>query len=985
MDQLISEILTNTSSQPFIDPPVETKIQELPFSKLTWENFEKLCLKLILLDSDILHCQQYGNRGQEQSGIDLYAYEKSENSYKVYQCKKVKKLGSGKIKEAVNKFLENEWAGKAHCFVLCTSESMTSKARADEIAIQRDKLTNMNIEFQIWDSNKLSIMLKKIPSLVEDFFGIKWVDSFCTISSEIITKSNNNTYSPSIINNIFFRFNKFKGRNDELKIIRNKLLECGKVFITGMPGIGKTQLAVQYLTLFKKHYQTICWIRSESSGTLKEDLYIFMKEIDKEFDSLGIINDDSVLGYVRNWMEQNRNYLIVFDNVKSQRELRLLLPSTCSGHLIVTSQDEFVEDTKTHLSLKSLSKDESMELLIQMSGREKDSHALKITDYFGDLPLSIVHVGSFIRNSNKTFEQVHDLLLNRPIDVKKRIGSIVSTDKSFENLIEIILDELVNIEPNCLDFLILLSFLSSDYISLEWFDRQTEIPQLISIFEDELLYYDVRSALLRYSFINEQVQGNVLNIHRLLQSTIRERLTFEEKKNWYMQMTELFNRLMQKGDLSHIEYRKKGDLVNHIKTLAAHYETNMKNRDFLTLLNNTSNYLREVARYSEAFTLLEFVWGEYELHPEVDEVSKATVLMNMGLALKNQNKYSEASSYYNQAISVLRKNSYHDSFQYAICLMNSGRLDMDLGYYEESFDKLKLSLELVDRLIPEDNIEKVHFLNNYGLILQQNNKSGAYKYYIKAWRVLKLFCQLDTPKAALIYNNLSVILMKRKKTKWAILSLQKSLDIDMRFFGDKHPVLAYRYQNLADAYLRSGFHCKALQNYKMAYKIRRKYFDLDHPDIGILFLKYGYVLLERKRYAEGKEWILRSLRVDELFFKDPLHPQLEPALETLAYIQINLVNNLLNQSNRDIQQIRLLCKQGEKYIVRALKIKYSEEKITCLEEFKKILKAIHKGRIKSNMDVDISFTSPYGFGDYLRFISKNLYIRLDGEGGIFHK
>ncbi|MGG4128094.1 tetratricopeptide repeat protein [Paenibacillus illinoisensis] len=947
MDQLIKNILSNKITQTSIKPPVETKIQQLPFSKLTWENFENLCLKLILTDSKIIHCQSYGERGQDQSGIDIYSQEKFHTTYKVFQCKRVKNFGPEKVKEAVAKFLKNDWVDKTDTFVLCISESMVSKVRADEIENQRMILRNYKIELEIWDSHKLSQKLKGNPALVEDFFGMQWVEAFCVRNYKEISSHNTNKKFSNIINNRFFVAQQFFGRDNELLSIHNKLQESGTVFITGMPGIGKTQLAVQYLQTYKDDYQTICWVRTESAGLMFEDLYLFMKEVTNDINRADSINNDSILGYVRNWMEQNQDYLFVFDNYKSQGELRFLLPSMKSGHVIVTSQDKLVENNKTHLELKPLLENDSVELLTQTSGREKDRYAIKITEYFGDLPLSILHIGAFIRHSKKTFQQVYQLLLNRPIDVKKRIGSVYSTDKSFENLINIILEELVRVQPKSLDFLILLSFLSSDYISLEWFDKQTEVPQLVSLFDDELLYYDVRIALLRYSFINEHVETNALSIHRLLQSTIRERLTFEEKKDWYRQLTGLFDRLMEEGEANPIEYRKKVDLVNHIESLAVHYDDNMRDEEFLSLLNTTSIYLNEIARYSESFALNEFVWENYKLIPKTDEIFKASVLCNMGMALKYQNNYDEASAYYDKALSILELNNLTNRLVYAACLMNAGRLDMDLGKLEESLDKLSRSLELVEDLLPEGNIEKFHYLNNYGLILQQMNKKGAYKYYIKAWRILKLSGQLDSTKAAVLYNNLSVVLLTRKKTKWAILSLKKSLDIDFKFLGDKHPVLAYRYQNLADAYLKNGLHRKALKNYKTAYKIRRKYFDLDHPDIGVLFLKYGCLLVERKRYVEGKQWILRSLRIDELFFKEHFHPELEPALDTLADINIKLVDNLLYQKDIDIEYIKKLCKEGEKYITRALKIKYSQDKIARLEGFRFILKEIYKDRIKS--------------------------------------
>jgi NACHT domain len=162
-----------------VNPPIETRQQELPFGELTWEDFEKLCLRLARLEADVEHCQLYGERGQDQEGIDLYARRRSTDAYTVYQCKREKAFGAAKIEEAVSKFLENEWADKSDTFVLCTKESLVETRRAKAIEAQSSLLKARNITLVIWDSGQLSVKLKKHPEIVDDFFSREWVKVFC--------------------------------------------------------------------------------------------------------------------------------------------------------------------------------------------------------------------------------------------------------------------------------------------------------------------------------------------------------------------------------------------------------------------------------------------------------------------------------------------------------------------------------------------------------------------------------------------------------------------------------------------------------------------------------------------------------------------------------------------------------------------------------------------------------------------------------------
>lgn len=162
-----------------INLPTVTRIQDLDFGSLTWENFEKLCFRLASLEADVEHCQLYGVRGQSQKGIDIYARIKSDNSFTVYQCKRENDFTAGKIIKAVDTFRVGTWANKADRFVLCTKESLIETQLADEIETQREILKKEKVFFVIWGSVQLSEKLKDLPELVDEFFGREWVRVFC--------------------------------------------------------------------------------------------------------------------------------------------------------------------------------------------------------------------------------------------------------------------------------------------------------------------------------------------------------------------------------------------------------------------------------------------------------------------------------------------------------------------------------------------------------------------------------------------------------------------------------------------------------------------------------------------------------------------------------------------------------------------------------------------------------------------------------------
>lgn len=163
-------------------PPVESREQYLPFKELTWENFERLVVRLVRRENEILDCFLYGKQGQKQDGIDILATSSEKDNLKIFfQCKKVHKFSPSSVKKAVDKFLTGKWAKDAREFVLCTALPLESIKQQEAIISQRERLGEKNIQLTIWDSSisgNLCEKLKNHPDLIDDFFGRPWVEKF---------------------------------------------------------------------------------------------------------------------------------------------------------------------------------------------------------------------------------------------------------------------------------------------------------------------------------------------------------------------------------------------------------------------------------------------------------------------------------------------------------------------------------------------------------------------------------------------------------------------------------------------------------------------------------------------------------------------------------------------------------------------------------------------------------------------------------------
>lgn len=163
-------------------PPVETRSQGLPFNGLTWQNFERLVLRLVRRESRVVDCEVYGTRGQAQDGIDILASKNAEPMIRIcYQCKKVEEFGPSDIRAAVDAFLNGRWADQAKEFVLCVARPLEGTEQVSEIDVQRERLLQAGVSLVIWDGSeggRLCEKLKSLSCLVDDFFGRSWVELF---------------------------------------------------------------------------------------------------------------------------------------------------------------------------------------------------------------------------------------------------------------------------------------------------------------------------------------------------------------------------------------------------------------------------------------------------------------------------------------------------------------------------------------------------------------------------------------------------------------------------------------------------------------------------------------------------------------------------------------------------------------------------------------------------------------------------------------
>lgn len=208
-----------------------------------------------------------------------------------------------------------------------------------------------------------------------------------------------------------FRNPNFGGRADELERIcrvceTNKSVGTPSIYaLTGIGGIGKTQIALEYAYRYHEHYNAVFWVSAVSQESIKASFFRIMQRIVAEqvkaswshsppenkyetvaseldicgrIDRDGIINTDPegfgiIKAALDNWFcsPENRNWLLVFDNADDLDELCLeeYFPRQGNGLILITSRRtlEFSSIGEEE-NLSGLDEQTAVNLLLKVAG-----------------------------------------------------------------------------------------------------------------------------------------------------------------------------------------------------------------------------------------------------------------------------------------------------------------------------------------------------------------------------------------------------------------------------------------------------------------------------------------------------------------------------------------------------------------------------------------------------------------------------------------
>jgi len=208
----------------------------------------------------------------------------------------------------------------------------------------------------------------------------------------------------------------FTGRATLLETIHTKLCDTAlkeynhRLAIYGMGGVGKTQIAIEYVTQFQTEYVGIYWITASNKAELLSGFQTIAKETHcVEIESL---NSSEIAQQVLNWFYKSEDWLLILDNLDDITIADGYIPRlrTGGGHVLITTRNpNSLNIPAEGIQIEVHKPEEAKELLLRRAQlftdfettQEVDEEARKIVETLGYLALAIEQAAAYIREELK--------------------------------------------------------------------------------------------------------------------------------------------------------------------------------------------------------------------------------------------------------------------------------------------------------------------------------------------------------------------------------------------------------------------------------------------------------------------------------------------------------------------------------------------------------------------------------------------------------
>lgn len=673
--------------------------------------------------------------------------------------------------------------------------------------------------------------------------------------------------------------------------------------LTGLGGIGKTQLALEYAYRYALDYHAIFWLATETTETLLASLQhvaeLLLLPVRQEAEQMRLVAE------VRRWLSTHKGWLLIADNVEDVETIQSLLPPARQGAILLTTRLQALGTVAERLEVPLMSTEEGCLLVVRRAkrphlpwtasaGREvaplpfdEADAAASLANMLEGLPLALDQAGAYIEETGCSIAEYLQRYTHsrQELLARRGISSPGNHPASVTTTVRLAIKQLEQVDPAAEEVLQVCAFLQPDAIPEEVLVRGAPHlgPMLESVNVDPARRDQVMAALRRFSLVSRHAETHTLSVHRLVQAVVQDDLDLATRQRWSERVLRAVNATLPQVDF--VTWAESERCLPHaLLCIARLRQEGAAAPEATDLLFKTGSYLLERGRYGEAEPLLVQAVASGEMQHGTDHPLLIPFLVRLGALWHKRGNYDLAQATLQRALALAEQYLEPAHPQKAQTLNAFGDLYWSLGKFAAAEHVGQQALAICEQHWGPDHPQTATALANLASYWQEQGKyAAAEPLFLRALEICEHHLGVDHPQTADTLNSLTILHLAQGNVEQAILVGKRTLNVFEQSLGPEHPKTAMALNNLALAYRRQGQLTEALPLYQRSLAIAEEQLGADHPHTALCMSNLATVFREQGQYAHAEALYQRALEI-QVQQLGPENPQLGYTLNNLALL-----------------------------------------------------------------------------------------------------
>nr|WP_237535091.1 FxSxx-COOH system tetratricopeptide repeat protein [Streptomyces sp. SID3343] len=533
---------------------------------------------------------------------------------------------------------------------------------------------------------------------------------------------------PAVWGNIPPRNQVFTGRRELLENL-DRGLRGGMTAVLphtlhGMGGVGKSQLALEYVYRHAAEFDIVWWISAERPTQVVKALVELAQRLGLPVGGEAITAVPAVLEALRTGIPHQK-WLLVFDNAESPESIQEYFPGGPggpAGSILVTSRNPQWNTLAHPLEVDVFERDESVQLLQRRNPDLSTADALRLADVLGDLPLAVEQASAWRAETGMPVDEYLRLFEEKRVELMT-----VSRPALYEETVatawNVSLDYLERKSAAALQLLQVCAYFAPEPIARSIFSATAVdpiAPELDLALTDPLRLGRAIREINRYSLAKIDHRTNSIQMHRLVQAVLIARMTEEQRVRMRHGAHMLLAGNAPKNPQDPDHWPRYGELYPHVVVSQA---VDSPSRRARQMVFGFAEYLYWWGDHEGARSFAQRTYEQWR--DAYGDADPQTVMLGRHLrsVLWVMGRYTESADLSAHLLAVLERDTDADSVEELLRV--KGQVASDLRAQGDFRGALAIDQEVYDRAVHVcgvDDPETLRHAHNLGVSLRANGE-----------------------------------------------------------------------------------------------------------------------------------------------------------------------------------------------------------------------------------------------------------------------